>query len=197
MTCNLMPPLLRRWLAGVLAVLLGLGPLATPAYSALIPLADEPLAVKDLGQAEHRSDRRRLDVDAVRFPPGLRGEHVLPRRHGRDDRGVREHRRGERFHRNRRWQILFSRVYVPAVQLAVRAIHRHLRPQRAGFGMLCRQPADVLGRASTRARYLGSPRFRRVRTAAGPTQISRTPIGRSGPPPRTTPRSTRSTTTRG
>src|SRR6266545_6722690 len=47
MVYNLMPPLLRRWLAGVLAVLLGLGPLATPAYSALIPLADEPLAVKN------------------------------------------------------------------------------------------------------------------------------------------------------
>src|SRR5256886_9106185 len=42
-----LPPLLRRWLAGVLAVLLGLGPLATPAYSALTPLADEPLAVKN------------------------------------------------------------------------------------------------------------------------------------------------------
>ena len=41
-----MPPPLRRWLAGVLAVLIGLGPLATPAYAALTPLGDEPLAVK-------------------------------------------------------------------------------------------------------------------------------------------------------
>jgi len=46
MAYNLMPPLLRRWLAGVLAVMLGLGPLA-PAYAALTPLADEPLAVKN------------------------------------------------------------------------------------------------------------------------------------------------------
>ena len=46
MAFNLMPPLLRRWLAGVLAVMLGLGPLA-PAYAALTPLADEPLAVKN------------------------------------------------------------------------------------------------------------------------------------------------------
>src|SRR5512132_1464978 len=42
-----MSPLLRRWLAGVLAAQLGLGPLATPAYAALTPLADEPLAVRN------------------------------------------------------------------------------------------------------------------------------------------------------
>src|SRR5450631_4682105 len=36
-------PLYRRWLAGVLAVLLGLGPLATPAYAAVTLLADQPL----------------------------------------------------------------------------------------------------------------------------------------------------------
>ena len=47
MTYNPVHPLLRRWLAGVLAALIGLGPLATPAYSALIPLADEPLNVKN------------------------------------------------------------------------------------------------------------------------------------------------------
>ena len=47
MTYNPMFPLLRRWLAGVLAALIGLGPLATPAYSALIPLADQPLNVKN------------------------------------------------------------------------------------------------------------------------------------------------------
>ncbi|HEY2970511.1 MAG TPA: hypothetical protein VGK75_19320, partial [Casimicrobiaceae bacterium] len=47
MAYNLMPPLLRRWLAGVLAVLLELGPLGAPAYAALTPLADEPLAVKN------------------------------------------------------------------------------------------------------------------------------------------------------
>src|ERR1700756_4179297 len=47
MAYNPLPPPLRRWLASVLAVLLGLGPLATPAYSALIPLADEPLNVKN------------------------------------------------------------------------------------------------------------------------------------------------------
>jgi type IV pilus assembly protein PilY1 len=54
MAYNLMPPLLRRWLAGVLAVLLGLGPLATPVFAVppfipnggAIPLADEPLNVK-------------------------------------------------------------------------------------------------------------------------------------------------------
>jgi hypothetical protein len=54
MTPNLMPPLLRRGLAGVLAVLIGLGPLADIALAAppFIPnggttsLADEPLNVK-------------------------------------------------------------------------------------------------------------------------------------------------------
>src|SRR5512135_902506 len=50
MAYKLMPPLIRRWLAGVLAVLIGLGPLATPAYAALIPLADEPLNVKNSAQ---------------------------------------------------------------------------------------------------------------------------------------------------
>src|SRR6266542_2276090 len=47
MAYHSMPPLLRRWLAGVLAAQLGLGPLATPAYAALTPLADEPLNVKN------------------------------------------------------------------------------------------------------------------------------------------------------
>ena len=47
MAYNPLPTPLRRWLASVLAVLIGLGPLATPAYSALIPLADEPLNVKN------------------------------------------------------------------------------------------------------------------------------------------------------
>jgi hypothetical protein len=36
-------PQYRRWLAGVLAVLLGLGPLATPSYAAVTALADQPL----------------------------------------------------------------------------------------------------------------------------------------------------------
>jgi hypothetical protein len=36
-------PQYRRWLAGVLAGLLGLGPLATPSYAALTLLADQPL----------------------------------------------------------------------------------------------------------------------------------------------------------
>src|SRR5664279_5901255 len=39
--------LLRRWLAGLLALMIGLGPLATPAYAALTPLADEPLNIKN------------------------------------------------------------------------------------------------------------------------------------------------------
>ena len=34
---------LRRWLAGTLAVIIGLGPLATPAYAAPTPLGDQPL----------------------------------------------------------------------------------------------------------------------------------------------------------
>jgi hypothetical protein len=41
------PPLVRRALAALLAVLIGLGPLATPAYAALTPLADEPLNIKN------------------------------------------------------------------------------------------------------------------------------------------------------
>ncbi len=41
------PPLVRRWLAALLALLIGLGPLATPAYAALTPLADEPLNIKN------------------------------------------------------------------------------------------------------------------------------------------------------
>jgi type IV pilus assembly protein PilY1 len=40
----------RRWLAGVLAVLVGLGPLATPTYAALTLLADEPLNVQNKAQ---------------------------------------------------------------------------------------------------------------------------------------------------
>ena len=35
------PPLVRRWLAALLALLIGLGPLATPAYAALTPLAED------------------------------------------------------------------------------------------------------------------------------------------------------------
>jgi len=40
----------RRWIAGVLAVLIGLGPLATPTYAALTLLADEPLNVQNKAQ---------------------------------------------------------------------------------------------------------------------------------------------------
>jgi type IV pilus assembly protein PilY1 len=39
-------PQYRRWLAGVLAVILGLGPLATPSYAALTLLADQPLSAQ-------------------------------------------------------------------------------------------------------------------------------------------------------
>ncbi len=41
------PSLLRRWLAGLLALMIGLGPLASPAYAALTPLADEPINIKN------------------------------------------------------------------------------------------------------------------------------------------------------
>jgi len=41
------PPLVRRALAALLSLLIGLGPLATPAYAALTPLADEPLNIKN------------------------------------------------------------------------------------------------------------------------------------------------------
>src|SRR2546426_457975 len=37
----------RRWVAGLLAVLIGLGPLATPSYAALTALADQPLSVQN------------------------------------------------------------------------------------------------------------------------------------------------------
>ena len=47
MAKNPMYPLLRRSLASVLAVLIGLGPLATPGYAAITQLADEPLNVKN------------------------------------------------------------------------------------------------------------------------------------------------------
>ena len=40
------PPLLRRWIAGVLAALIGLGPMLS-AYAAVTPLADEPLNTKN------------------------------------------------------------------------------------------------------------------------------------------------------
>ena len=40
-------PIWRRWLAGVLAVLVGLGPLATPGYAALTALGDQPLSVQN------------------------------------------------------------------------------------------------------------------------------------------------------
>ena len=45
-----MPPRFRRCLAAVLAVLIGLGPVATPAYAALTPLGDEPLNVHNSAQ---------------------------------------------------------------------------------------------------------------------------------------------------
>jgi type IV pilus assembly protein PilY1 len=41
------PPLVRRWISALLALMLGLGPLATPAYAGLTPLADEPLNIKN------------------------------------------------------------------------------------------------------------------------------------------------------
>ncbi|TMH37620.1 MAG: hypothetical protein E6H66_02040 [Betaproteobacteria bacterium] len=37
----------RRWLASVLAALVGLGPLATPGYAALTALGDQPLSVQN------------------------------------------------------------------------------------------------------------------------------------------------------
>jgi type IV pilus assembly protein PilY1 len=40
-------PQYRRWLAGVLAVILGLGPLASPSYAALTLLADSPLSAQN------------------------------------------------------------------------------------------------------------------------------------------------------
>src|SRR5438552_47007 len=40
----------RRWISGVLAVMIGLGPLATPTYAALTLLADEPLNVQNKAQ---------------------------------------------------------------------------------------------------------------------------------------------------
>src|SRR5438128_4516911 len=39
------PMRLRRFLAGLLSLLIGLGPLATPAYAAVTPLADQPLNI--------------------------------------------------------------------------------------------------------------------------------------------------------
>ncbi len=42
-----MQPNCRRWTAGVLAVLIGLGPLATPSYAALTALSDQPLSVQN------------------------------------------------------------------------------------------------------------------------------------------------------
>jgi type IV pilus assembly protein PilY1 len=40
-------PQYRRWLAGALAIMLGLGPLATPSYAALTLLADQPLSAQN------------------------------------------------------------------------------------------------------------------------------------------------------
>src|SRR5215470_250950 len=40
-------PLWRRWLAGCLSALIGLGPLATPGYAALTALGDQPLSVQN------------------------------------------------------------------------------------------------------------------------------------------------------
>src|SRR6266436_7988830 len=37
----------QRWLAGIVAVVMGLGPLATPGYAALTLLADQPLNVQN------------------------------------------------------------------------------------------------------------------------------------------------------
>ncbi len=40
-------PLYRRWIAGILAAMIGLGPLATPGYAALTLLSDQPLSVQN------------------------------------------------------------------------------------------------------------------------------------------------------
>src|SRR2546426_3080711 len=40
----------RRWVAGLLAVLIGVGPLATPSYAALTALADQPLNAQNLAK---------------------------------------------------------------------------------------------------------------------------------------------------
>jgi len=45
-----MTPLLRRWLAAILALYIGLGPLGTPAFSALTPLGDQPLNIQNSAQ---------------------------------------------------------------------------------------------------------------------------------------------------
>src|SRR5512132_1611619 len=47
MTAPHHPSLFKRVLASMLVLLIGLGPLATPAYAALTPLADQPLNVKN------------------------------------------------------------------------------------------------------------------------------------------------------
>ena len=83
------PPLVRRWLAALLSMLLGLGPLATPAYAGLTPLADEPINIKN--QAKPNiiltvDDSTSMLYD---FLPDYVVSTVLPRRHRRDERAVR------------------------------------------------------------------------------------------------------------
>ena len=56
----------RRWISGVLAVLIGLGPLATPTYAALTQLADEPINVQNKAQPNIM-----LTVDDSTFFSGL------------------------------------------------------------------------------------------------------------------------------
>ena len=41
------PPLVRRWLAACFRCCWASGPLATPAYAGLTPLADEPINIKN------------------------------------------------------------------------------------------------------------------------------------------------------
>ncbi len=91
------PPLVRRWLAALLSLLLGLGPLATPAYAGLTPLADEPINIKN--QAKPNIILTVDDSTSMLYdflPDYVIGDlgpdktgvavanQVLPRRHGRD-----------------------------------------------------------------------------------------------------------------
>ena len=162
------PPLVRRWLAALLALLIGLGPLATPAYAALDAARRRAAEHQEPGQAEHRPDRRRFDVDALRLPARLRGHRlVLPQRIGRGQRRLRKHRRGQRFHLCRWRQVFVARIHLFAVRRALYQLRDRLRRCRPRRRLLRRRSADLFARhrPGPAARHRDLPRGTRGKLA--------------------------------
>ena len=122
------PSLLRRWLAGLLALMIGLGPLASPAYAALTPLADEPINIKN--QAKPNIILTVDDSTSMLYdflPDYVASNKYCRDAHGRDEHVLRLQRLAGQ-HRSRR------AVRLAAVHLGTAACdaarRRRIRPTR-------------------------------------------------------------------